>query len=102
MPSGRLHLRLERLTLRPTAAELEEVGKGLQMGQGELLCQRLRRMPGPNVSGSTPQAECAFLQVLQVNSLIQTQKSAELAAALLSVYLERAEDLPVRSAPHAP
>ncbi|ELV12039.1 Extended synaptotagmin-1 [Tupaia chinensis] len=58
VPSGRLHLRLERLTPRPTAAELEEV--------------------------------------LQVNSLIQTQKSAELAAALLSVYLERAEDLPVR------
>lgn len=49
VPSGRLHLRLERLTPRPTAAELEEV--------------------------------------LQVNSLIQTQKSAELAAALLSVYL---------------
>lgn len=31
-----------------------------------------------------------------MNSLIQTQKSSELAAALLSVYLERAEDLPVR------
>lgn len=41
-------------------------------------------------------------QVLQVNSLIQTQKSAELAAALLSVYLERADWLPVRAAPHAP
>lgn len=38
-------------------------------------------------------------QVLQVNSLIQTQKSGELAAALLSVYLERAEDLPVRRLP---
>ena len=37
--------------------------------------------------------------MLQVNSLIQTQKSAELAAALLSVYVERAEDLPVRSVP---
>ncbi|XP_016778711.1 extended synaptotagmin-1 isoform X3 [Pan troglodytes] len=58
VPSGRLHLRLERLTPRPTAAELEEV--------------------------------------LQVNSLIQTQKSAELAAALLSIYMERAEDLPLR------
>ncbi|XP_032029311.1 extended synaptotagmin-1 isoform X6 [Hylobates moloch] len=55
VPSGRLHLRLERLTPRPTAAELEEV--------------------------------------LQVNSLIQTQKSAELAVALLSIYMERAEDL---------
>lgn len=31
-----------------------------------------------------------------MNSLIQTQKSGELAAALLSVYVERAEDLPVR------
>ncbi|XP_055215361.1 extended synaptotagmin-1 isoform X3 [Gorilla gorilla gorilla] len=58
VPSGRLHLRLERLTPRPTAAELEEV--------------------------------------LQVNSLIQTQKSAELAAALLSIYMERAEDLSLR------
>nr|XP_055184912.1 extended synaptotagmin-1 isoform X2 [Nyctereutes procyonoides] len=47
VPSGRLHLRLERLTLRASAAELEEV--------------------------------------LQVNSLIQTQKSTELAAALLTV-----------------
>ncbi|KAF0883370.1 ERBB3 kinase, partial [Crocuta crocuta] len=64
VPSGRLHLRLERLTLRPTAAELEEV--------------------------------------LQVNSLIQTQKSAELAAALLSVYLERAEDLPLRKGTKPP
>lgn len=64
VPSGQLHLRLERLTPRPTAAELEEV--------------------------------------LQVNSLIQTQKSAELAAALLSVYLERAEDLPLRKGTKAP
>lgn len=32
-----------------------------------------------------------------MNSLIQTQKSSELAAALLSVYLERSEDLPVRT-----
>uniref|UniRef100_A0A8D0X5S8 Extended synaptotagmin-1 n=1 Tax=Sus scrofa TaxID=9823 RepID=A0A8D0X5S8_PIG len=64
VPSGRLHLRLERLTPRPTAAELEEV--------------------------------------LQVNSLIQTQKSAELAAALLSVYLERAEDLPLRKGTKPP
>ncbi|XP_022427576.1 extended synaptotagmin-1 isoform X2 [Delphinapterus leucas] len=64
VPSGRLHLCLERLTPRPTAAELEEV--------------------------------------LQVNSLIQTQKSAELAAALLSVYLERAEDLPLRKGTKPP
>uniref|UniRef100_F7BB06 Extended synaptotagmin-1 n=1 Tax=Equus caballus TaxID=9796 RepID=F7BB06_HORSE len=64
VPSGRLHLRLERLSPRPTAAELEEV--------------------------------------LQVNSLIQTQKSAELAAALLSVHLERAEDLPLRKGTKPP
>ncbi|KAF4010471.1 hypothetical protein G4228_001480 [Cervus hanglu yarkandensis] len=64
VPSGRLHMRLERLTPRPTAAELEEV--------------------------------------LQVNSLIQTQKSADLAAALLSVYLERAEDLPLRKGAKPP
>ncbi|XP_059880946.1 extended synaptotagmin-1 [Delphinus delphis] len=64
VPSGRLHLCLERLIPRPTAAELEEV--------------------------------------LQVNSLIQTQKSAELAAALLSVYLERAEDLPLRKGTKPP
>lgn len=50
---------------------------------------------------TTPQPLCVFPQVLQVNSLIQTQKSGELAAALLSVYVERAEDLPVRP-PHAP
>lgn len=35
MPSGRLHLRLERLTPQPTAAELEEVGTGLQVGRGQ-------------------------------------------------------------------
>ncbi|XP_010643001.1 extended synaptotagmin-1 [Fukomys damarensis] len=64
VPSGRLHLRLERLSPRPTAADLEEV--------------------------------------LQVNSLIQTQKSAELASALLSVYLERAEDLPLRKGTKPP
>ncbi|CAO2581898.1 Extended synaptotagmin-1 [Lemmus lemmus] len=64
VPSGRLHLRLERLTPRPTAAELEEV--------------------------------------LQVNSLIQTQKSSELAAALLSVYLERADNLPLRKGTKPP
>ncbi|NIG58556.1 extended synaptotagmin-1 [Pontoporia blainvillei] len=64
VPSGRLHLCLERLTPRPTAAELEEV--------------------------------------LQVNSLIQTQKSADLAAALLSIYLERAEDLPLRKGTKPP
>ncbi|XP_013376419.1 PREDICTED: extended synaptotagmin-1 [Chinchilla lanigera] len=64
VPSGRLHLRLERLAPRPTAADLEEA--------------------------------------LQVNSLIQTQKSAELAAALLSVYLERAEDLPLRKGAKPP
>ncbi|XP_036773394.2 extended synaptotagmin-1 isoform X3 [Manis pentadactyla] len=55
VPSGCLHLRLEHLTSRSTATELEEV--------------------------------------LQVNRLIRTQKSAELAAALLSIYLERAEGL---------
>eukprot|EP00069_Balaena_mysticetus_P014713 bmy_08830T0 len=33
-----------------------------------------------------------------MNGLIQAQKSAELAAALLSVYLERAEDLRLRKA----
>lgn len=37
-----------------------------------------------------------------MNSLIQTQKSAELAAALLSVYLERAEDLPLRKGTKPP
>ncbi|XP_047404992.1 extended synaptotagmin-1 isoform X1 [Sciurus carolinensis] len=64
VPSGRLHLRLERLTPQPTAAELEEV--------------------------------------LKVNSLIQTQKSAELAAALLSVFVERAVDLPLRKGTKPP
>ncbi|XP_055102972.1 extended synaptotagmin-1 isoform X3 [Symphalangus syndactylus] len=64
VPSGRLHLRLERLTPRPTAAELEEV--------------------------------------LQVNSLIQTQKSADLAVALLSIYMERAEDLPLQKGTKQP
>ncbi|XP_075407615.1 extended synaptotagmin-1 isoform X2 [Tenrec ecaudatus] len=64
VPSGRLHLRLERLTPHQTAAELEEV--------------------------------------LQVNSLLQTQKSAELAAGLLSVYVERAEDLPLRKGTKPP
>uniref|UniRef100_A0A8C0LJN5 Extended synaptotagmin-1 n=1 Tax=Canis lupus dingo TaxID=286419 RepID=A0A8C0LJN5_CANLU len=64
VPSGRLHLRLERLTPRASAAELEEV--------------------------------------LQVNSLIQTQKSTELAAALLTVYVERAEDLPLRKGTKPP
>lgn len=71
------------------------------MCQGEIY-QLLRHMPGPRVSVTTPQLLCVPPQVLQVNSLIQTQKSAELAAALLSVYLERAEDLLVRSAPHTP
>lgn len=33
VPSGRLHLRLERLTPRPTAAELEEV-RGNSWRQG--------------------------------------------------------------------
>uniref|UniRef100_A0A8D2B4N5 Extended synaptotagmin-1 n=1 Tax=Sciurus vulgaris TaxID=55149 RepID=A0A8D2B4N5_SCIVU len=64
VPSGRLHLRLERLTPQLTAAELEEV--------------------------------------LKVNSLIQTQKSAELAAALLSVFVERAVDLPLRKGTKPP
>ncbi|XP_038607996.1 extended synaptotagmin-1 [Tachyglossus aculeatus] len=62
--SGRLHLRLERLSPRPSTAELE--------------------------------------QVLQVNSLIQTNKSTELAAALLSVYLEQAADLPLRKGSKPP
>uniref|UniRef100_A0A6I8NBP5 Extended synaptotagmin 1 n=1 Tax=Ornithorhynchus anatinus TaxID=9258 RepID=A0A6I8NBP5_ORNAN len=62
--SGRLHLRLERLSPRPSTAELE--------------------------------------QVLQVNSLIQTNKSTELAAALLSVYLEQAADLPLRKGTKPP
>lgn len=57
--------------------------------------QGLCRAPGCEFP---PRPLC--VQVLQVNSLIQTQKSAELAAALLSVYVERAEDLPVRAAPH--
>uniref|UniRef100_A0A8D2J242 Extended synaptotagmin 1 n=1 Tax=Varanus komodoensis TaxID=61221 RepID=A0A8D2J242_VARKO len=35
-------------------------------------------------------------QVLRVNSLIQTPKSEELSSALLSVFLDRATDLPVR------
>lgn len=48
---------------------------------------------------SVPSTAHYVSQVLQVNSLIQTQKSSELAAALLSVYLERAEDLPVRGSP---
>lgn len=48
---------------------------------------------------SVPSTARCVSQVLQVNSLIQTQKSSELAAALLSVYLERAEDLPVRASP---
>lgn len=101
MPSGRLHLRLERLTPRPTAAELEEVGKGLRMGHGEVFRPFPRSRPGPGVWVTAPQARRVLPQVLQVNSLIQTQKSAELAAALLSVYLERADELPVRAAPHA-
>lgn len=37
-----------------------------------------------------------------MNSLIQTQKSAELAAALLTVYVERAEDLPLRKGTKPP
>lgn len=37
-----------------------------------------------------------------MNSLIQTQKSSELAAALLSVFLERAEDLPLRKGTKPP
>ncbi|KAK2493634.1 hypothetical protein MC885_009418 [Smutsia gigantea] len=64
VPSGRLHLRLERLTPCPTATELEEV--------------------------------------LRVNRLIQTEKSAELAAALLSVYLERAEGLSLQKGTKPP
>lgn len=41
-----------------------------------------------------------FLQVLMVNSLIQTPKSEELSSALLSVFLDRAADLPVSEARH--
>lgn len=51
-------------------------------------------------SRQLPSTARSLSQVLQVNSLIQTQKSSELAAALLSVYLERADNLPVRAAPH--
>lgn len=47
---------------------------------------------------SRPPRPRVLPQVLQVNSLIQTQKSTELAAALLTVYVERAEDLPVSPA----
>uniref|UniRef100_A0A8C4VVB1 Extended synaptotagmin 1 n=1 Tax=Gopherus evgoodei TaxID=1825980 RepID=A0A8C4VVB1_9SAUR len=38
-------------------------------------------------------------QVLMVNSLTQTQRSAELSSALLSVFLDRAADLPVMGGP---
>jgi hypothetical protein len=72
------------------------------MGQGEPFSQLPRYMSGPTVSVPIPSSLCALPQVLQVNSLIQTQKSAELAAALLSVYLERADDLPVRAITHTP
>lgn len=71
------------------------------MGQGELFCQLIRRRPGPRVSVTIPHCHVCP-QVLQVNHLIRTQKSAELAAALLSIYLERAEGLLVRSTPHTP
>lgn len=96
VPSGRLHLRLERLTPRPTAAELEEVRGSRKMWQGapSVKVQSASQVPGCQ---SGPQPAHCVSQVLQVNSLIQTQKSSELAAALLSVYLERAEDLPVRA-----
>lgn len=99
-------MRLERLTPRPTAAELEEVRKdagrrkGPRVGQRKLFCPLSRRMPA--LRGVPYPRPRVLPEVLQVNSLIQTQKSADLAAALLSVYLERAEDLPVRPAPHAP
>lgn len=87
-------MRLERLTPRPTAAELEEVREkgGWRTGQGT---PSVSVQSAPWVPGCQFTAHCVS-QVLQVNSLIQTQKSSELAAALLSVYLERAEDLPVR------
>ena len=106
VPSGRLHMRLERLTPRPTAAELEEVRKdagrrkGPRVGQRRLFCLLSRRVPALR-SAAYPHP-LVLPKVLQVNSLIQAQKSADLAAALLSVYLERAEGLPVRPAPHAP
>uniref|UniRef100_A0A8D2JB81 Extended synaptotagmin 1 n=1 Tax=Varanus komodoensis TaxID=61221 RepID=A0A8D2JB81_VARKO len=41
-------------------------------------------------------------QVLRVNSLIQTPKSEELSSALLSVFLDRATDLPLRKGSKPP
>ncbi|XP_044851381.1 extended synaptotagmin-1 isoform X1 [Mauremys mutica] len=41
-------------------------------------------------------------QVLMVNSLTQTQRSAELSSALLSVFLDRAADLPLRKGSKPP
>ncbi|XP_028577189.2 extended synaptotagmin-1 isoform X1 [Podarcis muralis] len=41
-------------------------------------------------------------QVLMVNSLIQTPKSEELSSALLSVFLDRATDLPLRKGSKPP
>ncbi|TKC38406.1 hypothetical protein EI555_006165 [Monodon monoceros] len=61
---------------------LEDVSSG---------CLHLRLTPHPTAA--------ELEEVLQMNHLIQTEKSEELAAALLSVYLERAEDLQLRKAP---
>lgn len=63
---------------------------------------RLPGVAGPRRIHHRSPSPRVLPQVLQVNSLIQTQKSAELAAALLSVYLERADELPVRAAPRTP
>ncbi|XP_074835860.1 extended synaptotagmin-1 isoform X2 [Carettochelys insculpta] len=51
----------------------------------------------------TPSPDSTELeQVLMVNSLIQTQPSAELSSALLSVFLDRAADLPLLKGSKAP
>ncbi|XP_055648368.1 LOW QUALITY PROTEIN: extended synaptotagmin-1-like [Falco peregrinus] len=62
--SGRLHVRLESLAPRPSAALLE--------------------------------------QVLHTNSLLQPARGAELSAALLSVFVDRAADLPLRKGSKPP
>ncbi|KAM6364859.1 LOW QUALITY PROTEIN: extended synaptotagmin-1 [Pluvialis apricaria] len=62
--SGRLHVRLESLAPRPSAALLE--------------------------------------QVLHTNSLLQPSRGEELSAALLSVFVDRAADLPLRKGSKPP
>ncbi|XP_067385958.1 extended synaptotagmin-1 [Emydura macquarii macquarii] len=47
-------------------------------------------------------SSAALEQVLMVNSLVQTQQSAELSSALLSVFLDRAADLPLRKGSKPP